>query len=407
MSAVGYSAEVTFGSPVTASEFLPDTSCTLEADPGLFFPKTTMGIRDENVFALYGQEKIAGSVAGPLFPVNGSKLFVGAIGSDAGQSGTAGGSKVGTVLAAAAAAVTLTYTVVSGAAPQIGDKFQLGSATTGTAGAIAGSQVVSVTNVSGGGPYTLTVAALASKVDTTGNGGAGLNATSVVAPFFHDIIEANTLKSFTIEKNLGSYQSAQFAGCKVNKMDIKLPATNAAADVTYDVMGQSVVVMNTPTTVAVDTAVPFVFAEGSVTLFGQSLVTVTNAEISLTNTVKDNFTVQAQHTAQYITPTTRVITGKLTLVFTSLNDSTYGYFTKSLPSLGTPTQGSIILTMAHPGTAGSLTITIPQANIAKYTDDIKIGDVIMSNLDFTASYSLSTSSSMSAVLANSVQAALI
>ncbi len=152
---------------------------------------------------------------------------------------------------------------------------------------------------------------------------------------------------------------------------------------------------------------PFVFAEGSVTLFGQSLVTVSNVELDLDNVVKDTYTVQSQHTAQYVTPTSRTVKGKLTLVFTSLDDAVYGYFTKAMPSLGTPVQGAIALSLTHPGAAGSLTISLPQVNLEKYTDDIKIGDVIMTSLDFTASYSLSSNSSMSALLGNSVQTPLV
>lgn len=364
-----------------------------------------MGTRDVNVFPLYGQEKIAGTIDGPLFPVNMAPLFVGGVGTDNGQTGsTPGGTpKVGTVASAVAGATTLTYTVVSGSAPVANDYFQIGSATLGSgAGLIAGSQVVKVTSVSGGGPYTLTVPALSYKVDTTGNGGAGLNAGNVQAPFFHNVVEANSLPSFTIEKNLGSYQSEQYAGCRMNKIDLKLPATNNEATMTADVIGQSVAILDSPTAVVVDQAPPFVFAEGSISLFGQSLITVTSAELSLENTVKDTYTVQNQHTAQYVTPTSRKVTGKLTLVFTSLDDSTYGYFNKSMPSLGTPTQGAISLSLTHPGTSGSLAITLPQCNIQKYADDIKVGDVIMTNLDFTASYQFSSASSMSSILGNSI-----
>lgn len=368
------------------------------------------GSRDTNIFPLYGQEKIAGPLAAPFMPLNGVPLWVGALGYDNAQTGTAAGTaKNGTLASAAAGTTSLTYTVTNTTpAPVVGDIFQIGPAvgtfgsTAVTAAAAPGVyQNVKVTAVSGAGPYTLTVAALQYAV------AANAVAQAVIAPFYHNVSTKNTtgaegtLPSFTIEKNLGNYQSEQYAGCRVNKFDITLPATNSEASFTADLMGQSVAILSTPTAVTVDPAPPFVFAEGAVSLFGQTLTQATNVSFSIENTVKDSYTITNSHLAQFITPTTRKVTGKITMIFTSLNDATWGYFNQSLPSLGTPTVGALTLTCTHPGTNGAFYVNLPQCNFAKIGDQLKIGDVILQDFDFTGSYSLTSTYSISSWVANS------
>lgn len=270
--------------------------------------------REENVWALYGQEKIGGAIDGALTSVNGIPLLVYAVGTDA--------------------------------------------------------------------------------------------VTGTTAPYTHTVSASNgDLTSITVEKNLGNFQSEQYAGCKVNKYTLKLPATNTEASFTADVMGQSVAILNSPTAVTIDHDPPFVFAEGALTLFGQSLTQTTNVEITIENNLKEVFTVGSVHTLQYLVPTTRKITGKLTLVFTSLNDVTWGYFNKAMPSLGTPTQGALLVTLQHPVSLNEVQINLPQINIAKLTDQVKVGDVIMQDLEFTASYSFSSGYDMQAIIMNPQSAA--
>lgn len=309
LSATGVAKEVTFGTPVAATTFLPMLSNTMEVDPGWFSPELMMATRDLHVFNLYGQAVYTGAVAGPFFPSNAATLMAGSIGTDA---------------------------------------------------------------VTGTGPYT------------------------------HTISQANTLPSFTIEKNLGNFQSIQFAGCRIGKMTLNVPATNEAANVSYDATGQSAAILTTPTTFSVVNESPFVFAEGALTLFTHARAEVTSASITIDNGLKSTYTFSGNHGPSFITPVTLHVSGSITLTWSSLNDATYGDFT----SMVNGTLGALSLSLTHPGGSGaSLTISCPQVVLSKMTEDVKMTDVIMSNLTFEATKSLSSGYTVQAVLVNSVSTA--
>ena len=420
LSAFGLAKEATPGTPVAAAAFEPFSTCNIIPETGLFFPPVMMGVRETDVFALYGQEKLAGPIDGPLFPVNGIQLFIGSIGTDNAQSGTAAVSaKDGTVTAAAAGATSLTYSTVTGTAPVANEYYQIGIAkgTFGTgaipfgsgATATAGSQVVKVTSVAGtSSPYTLTVPALQFKVDTTGNGAAGLVAQSVIAPFYHNVAPANTLSSFTLEKNMGGKQSEQYAGCQIDSFNLKCPTSNAEVSFSAAVMGLAVAILATPTTASYDAGVPFVFAEGSLSFQSNVMTTATNVEIDIQNTVKDTYTVGTSHLPTYLTATTRKFSAKVTAVFTSLNDAAWGYFKQAFPSTatsGAPVVGALSLTLTHPSGGGIIGISFPQVNIDKIGDDVKIGDVITQSLDLTPSYDIATGYAIQAYVANAANTA--
>lgn len=408
LSAVGLAKETTFNTPVVPSQFSPFNTIGLEADPGLFYPQVMMAIREADVFALYGQEKLAGPFDSPLFPVNGILSYIAAVGSDTSQSGSSTTAVNGTIGAVSAGVTTLTWTAVTGV-PANGMYIQIGPAANGTFGSAAlgtttaPSQVIKVTSVTGAGPYTLTVPAIPYAIVAAG-GGKNNIAQAVIAPFYHAVTPGNRPISLTVEKNIANIASEQFSGCMVNSFGLKLPTTNAEASFTADIMAAGVAILDSPSAVAghVDTEVPFVFAEGALSLFGQSLTTVTNVTVDIGNTVKDTYTVGTSHLPTYLTPTTRTVKGQLTTVFYSLDDATYGYFKQSLPSLataGTPVQGALSLTLTHP--SGSLfNIALPQVNIQKIADEIKIGDVVMQTLDFQASYDIADSYILSSYFSN-------
>ena len=413
LSAFGIAKEVTPGTPIAATAFEPFSTCNIIPESGLFYPPVMMGVRETDVFAMYGQEKLAGPIDGPLFPVNGIQLFIGAIGTDNAQSGTIGSIKTGTVAAAAKGATSLTYTVVGGTAPVPGEYYQVGPAvaTLGLTaipfgGGPAGTQVVKVLTYAAG---TLTTALpLQFKVDTVGNGAAGLTLQNVVAPFYHNVAPANTLQSFTVEKNMGGKQSEQYAGCQIDSFNLKLPTSNAEASFSAAVMGLAVAVLATPTVATYDTGIPFVFAEGALSFQGNVMTTATNVEIDIQNTVKDTYTVGTSHLPTYLTATTRKFSAKITAVFTSMNDAAWGYFSQAFPSLapsGVPVVGALSLTLTHPAGGGVIGISFPQVNIDKIGDDVKIGDVITQSLDLTPSYDIATGYAIQAYVANAANTA--
>lgn len=312
LSAVGIAKETTFGTPVTPTSFVPFTDVTLESDPGLFFPQVVMGIRDVNVFALYGEYKHAGDVSAPFFPTNGLELFVAAIGSD---------------------------TVTS----------------------------------AGGGKYLHTIAA------------------------------ANSLNSMTVEKNIGGYQSLQFAGSKVGKYNVKASAGDNAVEFTASLVSKSATVLDTPSSpISVVNESPFVFAEAELSVFGNTnLIQVTSVSIDIENGLKPTYTFNGSHDLQFLTPLTRKVTGQIQVVFDSLDDTDWGYYTKLMNG----TQGSLNVSFTHPS-GQAMTITLPQINLSKYADDIKMDNVVMSTLDFEASYDLATATaSIGATVTNLVSTA--
>jgi hypothetical protein len=311
LSATGFAKEVTFGTPVAATTFLPMSGNTMESDPGWFAPELMMGVRDRNVFNMYGEAKFAGTVDGPLFPSNAVELLVAAIGTDA---------------------------------------------VTGTA-----------------------------------------------APYTHTISQANTLASITVEKNLGGYQSLQFAGCRVNKLSIKAPTANEPVTLSADIMGQSAAILTSPTAVSVTNEIPFVFAEAVLTLDSHARADVTNVQIDIENGIKETYTYSGNHGPSFLTPVSLHVTGTIDVVWSSLNDSTYGDYT----TMENGTLGALSLALTHPGGGGySATLSMPQVVLSKYKNDVKFSDVVMSSLTFEASRPLSGSTySIQAVVLNGVSAA--
>jgi hypothetical protein len=312
LSAVGLAKEVTFGSPVTPTTFQPDTDCSIEPDPGWFSPGVMQGVRDKQIYNMYGEAKYTGNIDGPLFPTNGIPLLVYAIGTDA--------------------------------------------------------------------------------------------VTGTVAPYTHTVSQANTLSSITVEKNIGGFQSLQFAGCKVGKLTMKCPTGDQAVTMTADVTGRAVAVLDTPTAVSITNEIPFVFAEGALTAFGNSRAEATNIQIEIDNGLKSTYTFSQQHGPNFITPVTLTVNGSFDVVWDSLDDSTYGDFT----TMETGVLGSLNFTLTHPGMGGnSVSITCPQIVLSKYKNDLKLADVVMTTLNFEASRPLTGGSqfTVKAVVTNGQSAA--
>lgn len=225
--------------------------------------------------------------------------------------------------------------------------------------------------------------------------------TGTTNPYTHTISQANTLASLTIEKNMGSFQSQQYAGCRVNKMSIKAPATNEPFMADYDVMAQSVAILSSPTAVSVTNESPFVFAEGTLTLFSNARAEVSSVQIDIENGMKETYTY-GNHGPAFITPVTLHVTGSITLVWSSLNDATYGDFS----SLINGTLGALQLQAVHPGATGAgFTINLPQVVLSKFAPDIRMTDVIISNLTFEATKSFSSGYTVQAILKNAVSTA--
>lgn len=270
------------------------------------------GVRDKQIYNMYGEAKYVGAIDGPLFPSNGIQL--------------------------------LTYSI--------------------------GTDVV----------------------------------TGTVAPYTHTISQANTLASLTVEKNIGGFQSLQFAGCRVGKTVIKCPTGDQAATITADVTGQSVATLSSPTAVSIINEIPFQFAEGTLSVFGSNRYDAHNIQIDIDNGLKSTYTFSGQHGPNFITPVTLSVSGSFDVVWSSLTDATYGDFN----ALQNGTLGALTFTLAHTtGSLYSVAITCPQIVINKFKNDIKLADVVMTTLNFEATRPLTggTQYTIQAVVKNGQSAA--
>lgn len=392
LSAVGMTKEAVFGTPLAATNFVPDASCNIETDPGLFYPKVMQGQRDEQIWGLYGEYKHAGAISGPVFPVNGIPLFFGAIGVDGGAANaplgngiTGTGSTSPTTLNGATIVGATQVTVTSAAGYATGNIIQID---VNLAGATS-SECRKITTIS---TNTLT---LDSPLNFAHANGVAVKI--VTAPFTHNALPSNALSSFTIEKNVGGFESLQYAGCRVNKYDFKTEAGNKEASFTADVLAAAEAIMTTPTAISVDSTQPFVFAEYTLSLFGTNVLQASKFGVALDNGIKATYTYAQQHGPSFLTPITRKVEATASVVWSSFDDATYGYFTKMING----TQGAVTFSMAHPANGGSVAITLPQVRIKKQTEDIKIGDTIISNLSFAAELQLSSSQSITGQVLNS------
>lgn len=104
------------------------TDCTINADPGLFYPTIMMGQRDVQIFPLYGQYKFNGNLAGPIFPSNSVPLLAAGFGKDGGQGKQLGGFGV-TITTTTGSATTIT-TAITAAQVAHGDGPQISYTTT-------------------------------------------------------------------------------------------------------------------------------------------------------------------------------------------------------------------------------------------------------------------------------------
>lgn len=230
----------------------------------------------------------------------------------------------------------------------------------------------------------------------------GTDAVTGTGPLYtHTISQADRLASLTVEKNLGNFQSLQFAGCRVSKLSIKAPVANEPVSLTADIMGQSAAVMSTPTAVSVTNEIPYVFAEATLTAFGSARADASNVQIDIDNGVKDTYTYSNLHGPSFLTPVTLHVSGSFDVVWSSLSDATYGDYQR----LVNGTTGSLSLALAHPANGGSVTITLPQVTYSKYSNEVKMTDVISTAVTFEATMSIASNYTIQAVVANSVSTA--
>jgi hypothetical protein len=386
-SFTGVAKEATFGTPLAATSYFPDSGNTLNTDPGWFSPHLMMGLRDKQVYNLQGEEHNVGALDGPIFPSNAMALLVASIGADnlagAGVTGTTGTGS--TTLSAGTSIGAASISVASSTGFSTNQIIQIDVNGTGP---VTTSEVRKITAIAGSGPYTLTLDPSGPTLAFAHASGAAVK--GVVAPYVHTIQTQNTLESLTIEKNVGgtNRQSLQYAGCRVNKLDLKAPVSNEAASLTADIMAQSVLVLDSPSTPSVANENPFVFAEASLSFFSTTRYEAANLVVSVDNMLKESYTYSQNHGPSFITSTGLHVSGTLDMYWSSFDDATYGDFNRLINQ----TTGALSITLQHPASAGTIQISLPQIVLSKAAIDAKPDDVVLSSLTWEASRPLTGAS---------------
>jgi hypothetical protein len=225
---------------------------------------------------------------------------------------------------------------------------------------------------------------------------AASTAGTTPTTYYHGISQANSLPSLTVEKNIGNFQSLQFGGCRVGKYQIKGAAGNTAAEFSADLVGQSVAILSTPTTVNVLNELPFQFAEFTLTQGTNSLKQAANFQIDIENGLKETYTFNQSHSLQFLTPTSLKVSGSFEVVFDALNTSGGQTFDNFFQQAQSGTTTGLTFTMQHPNTGtsalsyGTISIGMPSVNLSKTDQKISAGSVVMETINFEAYYNLGT-----------------
>lgn len=385
LSATGVAKEATFGTPVTPTSYIPFATDSIEPDPGLFYPELVSNSRQKNIFAGYGQQKFTGAIEFPLFPTMGTDLLVGAIGLDT-QPGygitIVNPSATSTTITAGSIAGATTITVASVTGISVGSIIQLDvNASTTTA------EVFEVSLITG---LTLTLDHAALYPHTSGVTVIVGQASSL---YRHSVVPNNTLNSFTIERNIGNYQSQQYAGCRVNKMGLKVPATDAEASLTCDIIAQSTTSLANPSSPITTVNEPIytfnLLSLNQNTSVGGAAVQIpqaNNLEINIDNGLVATYTFNNTHNLEFLTPGALVVNGTFDVIWSSLTDPNFGYFNNLFAAANN--YGTLTAELSQGTNLSSMTLTLFNVRWSKLTDEIKLGDVIKSTVSFEAALNL-------------------
>lgn len=218
--------------------------------------------------------------------------------------------------------------------------------------------------------------------------------TGSAAPYTHTIDPANVLKSFSIEKNMDG-ADIQYTGMIVSKAEIEL-ATNAEAKVIYTFEGQQDAVLGSPGTPAFPGDVPFGPTGITATLATYPDLTVSSVKATIDNTGKPYPTFNGQNYPETVIGTTRKVSYDVVAFLQSLSGTVppnYYYFLTNAPSLAF--QVALV--------QGTDTWTLKSTNcvMTKYSDPIKLGDVVMVNFTLDAMLDPVSGKDLELVIVNS------
>lgn len=217
-------------------------------------------------------------------------------------------------------------------------------------------------------------------------GALGTDTKTGSGPYTHTAVMRTTgqLKSYTLEENIGGNNlDHQYAGMIVSKAELKF-APNAEAEATYNVEGMSDLVLASATAASWATDTPFSPSTLACSI-GASDPTVMACTITIDNKGKAYPAFNGTQNPQIVGGMTREIKVKLTVLLQALNGgaASAGYFADLVES-SAATATLVAATFVATQGANTITLGTPKVALTSYKEVMKIGDLIMADLEYTA-----------------------
>jgi hypothetical protein len=373
---IGVAAETTPGTPVAATSYIQLLDESLAREPGIVLEKLLRGSRDSAFVPVLGEQKIGGKIDTPLYVDQGLALLAAALGSDAYQfSGAATGeATIGGAGVPAGVGSFALAALPSGLA--VGDYVELHQTTGSLTGPANLAEVHKVAAITGSGPYTIGIGS-----ELTRNGypaaGSAWRVPSGTGIFTHVLMgdqpNAGSYRTLTVEKNLGGLTSLQFAGAVVSKAALTL-TSKAAAKVSYDLMalGEAQFAGSTP---SFGTSPPLSLPNFAASLFGSSDTSVASFDLAIDQMAKEYWTFNGGNLPALIVPVERQVTGKFTNIVQGM-----AYYN----AMAAGTTGAIVATLTQGNS--SIVFTMPKGVLTKIGVPLKVGDVLIFDAAFQATY---------------------
>lgn len=229
-------------------------------------------------------------------------------------------------------------------------------------------------------------------------GAIGSDTKTGTGPYTHTGVLRTTgvLPSWTIEENInGANFDHQWSGMMASKINIKA-ALNAEAICTVTMEGMKDLVLGAAGTPSWPTDAPISPTQLSFSVGAVIDTNVQALDITIDNAAKPYPGFNSQTYPVLVAATTRKVTVKMTTLLQALNGggNAQGYFadilTPVLRALGfTVTQG-----------ANTITLTLPAAVITGYDEKMKIGDLVMVDVEFTGAIGGGSSVDLQYVVVN-------
>jgi hypothetical protein len=294
---VGAAKEVTWGVPVSPpTVYFSTDKPAFTVKQTAIYDKGIRGIRAETQAMVFGEGMTNIDIPNmPFYGDDSGHLLMALLGTDT-FTGTA---RSGTIAASIVGATTLTYTVVSGGAPIVGDVFKLVDATNG-------NEIVTPSAVSGAGPYTLTVPA------TKYAHGAATPASTLFSHVL-TLLNSGAPPSYTFAKYDALVATMQqFPGTYCTELVLKF--TNPGA-LTADLKGLGKMGTNVANTTAAYSAEPFYVPwQASFQIAGVANARVVDFEIDLKAPSTQIFGMSATQSPSAAVAGRVGLTGKFTIV---------------------------------------------------------------------------------------------